>query len=206
MNNVLKFWFPTGIVANEASMKLWFGAGPAADQQIRENFLPSILAITEVTDAMAADPEQALTATILLDQFPRNIFRGTGRMFDFDRLALDLAKRVVRLGTDRNAQLAEAYGPAARAFFYLPFEHSETMQDQEEAVRLFESLQKDYLTMPLMSGFLKYAHDHKSIIERFGRFPHRNELLGRTSTPEEDAFLAEGGETFGTKPAKKDEL
>lgn len=197
----LKFWFPTGKAIGEANMRLWFGASPAVDQQIREAFLPDLETITAITDAMVLDPETALATTILLDQFPRNIFRGTDKMFAYDHLGLELAKKVVQAGVDKSPELAEAYGPSARAFFYLPFEHSEALEDQEKAVKLYEELEKDHPGQ-LTSAFLKYAVEHRDIVKRFGRFPHRNAHLKRQSTDEETRYLAEGGQTFGTAPTK----
>lgn len=113
---------------------------------------------------------------ILLDQFPRNAFRGSARMFATDGQARDVASRAIDAGHDR------AVAPELRMFFYLPFEHSESLDDQDRSVALHEAI-----------GFTKYAIEHRDIIQRFGRFPHRNAVLGRESTPEERAFLEGGG-------------
>ena len=198
---VLQFWFPTGKAIGESSMRLWFGASAAVDQEIREAFLSDLQSTTDITDAMVQDPKLALATTILLDQFPRNIFRGTDGMFAYDHLGLALAKRVVQAGTDRSAELLEAYGPAARAFLYLPFEHSEAQEDQETAVRLYRELAEEHPGQ-LTAAFLKYAEEHRDIIGRFKRFPHRNALLQRPSSEAETQYLAEGGQTFGTAPSK----
>lgn len=203
--NILKFWFPTGKLASEASFKLWFMGDSATDRQIKEAYEQILLSTTKIADDMNNDPEAALSNIILLDQFPRNIYRGSGRAFAFDHLALSLAKRAVDLGLDKSPRITEEYGPAGRAFIYLPFEHSEDAADQARSVGLFEALYKDH-PGDLTKGFLKYAVDHQDLITRFGRFPHRNGLLGRQSTPEEIAFLEAGGQTYGTSKTGKDDL
>lgn len=108
---------------------------------------------------------------------------------------------MVDSGLDKSPRLVEEYGPACRAFIYLPFEHSEDAADQVKSVSLFEGLYKEYPS-ELTKGFLKYAVDHQDLITKFGRFPHRNTLLGRQSTFEEIAFLKAGGQTYGTTTSK----
>ena len=132
--------------------------------------------------ARAAEPRGALASCLVLDQLPRNLFRGTPRAFAYDPLARAIARRTVAAGLDRQLDAK------ARLFLYLPFEHSEEIADQREAVRLCEELGN--------AGWLDYARRHLVIIERFGRFPHRNAILGRVSTPEEVAFLREPGSSF----------
>jgi uncharacterized protein (DUF924 family) len=126
-----------------------------------------------------------LALIVLLDQFTRNIFRDTARAFAGDAAAIALAERVVDAGLDRQFSLNE------RWFVYLPFEHAESLSLQERAVQLFKQLAADGLTEPLA-----WAIKHRDVVARFGRFPHRNALLGRVSSPEEEAFLREPGSRF----------
>lgn len=121
----------------------------------------------------------ALALVIVLDQFPRNIFRGDGRTYASDRLALDVAKRAIERGVDARID------PALREFLYLPLMHSESLPDQLRCIELSRGAGHDP----------KWAEHHAGIVRRFGRFPHRNALLGRTNTPEEQAFLDQGGFT-----------
>lgn len=125
-------------------------------------------------DFAAGDAEDALAAIILFDQFPRNMFRGDARSFATDVLALDIAKAGVAKGFDQ--QIARE----RRHFFYMPFEHSEALADQERSLELFEALGDE--------TYIDFARKHHDVIARFGRFPHRNAVLGRTSTPEEKEF------------------
>ena len=178
-----------GAVATPAQvLDFWFGAGPdkwfskddAFDAAIRERFLPSYEAAAagRLTNWEAA-PESALALVIVLDQFPRNMFRGSPRIFAADALGLAVAKRAVAQGFDRRLDLPK------RNFFYLPFMHSENLADQERCIELSRQ-NADQNT-------LKYAELHADIIRRFGRFPHRNPVLGRSTTAEEKAFLDGGG-------------
>ena len=125
-----------------------------------------------------ATPEGALAEILLLDQFPRNAFRDTPWAFATDALALEAAKAMVSAGLDK------ALPDDLRSFAYMPFDHSESLDDQDRAVELLTPLSPEYAC---------HAHAHRDLIARFGRFPHRNEILGRASTPEEITFLAEGG-------------
>lgn len=166
---VLGFWF------DELGESRWFAKNEALDAVIRHRFLPVYeqLRVREATSF--ATPLQALAAVIVLDQFPRNMFRGTPRAFATDGLARDIARSAVAAAFDN------ALSPAQRLFLYLPFEHSEDAADQALAVRLIEPLGNESWTL--------YARAHQSLIERFGRFPHRNGVLGRASTPEEEEAL-----------------
>ena len=176
--DVLDFWFC------ELSAQAWFKKDVTVDEQIRTRFLGDyeLLADGAAVEALLSTPETALASLITLDQFPRNMFRNTARMFEADAKALRLAHEVHAKGLDQKIE------PARRLFFYLPFEHSEALADQELSVALF-----DQLGDPL---YLRYAKDHRDIIARFGRFPHRNALLQRPSTAEELAFLAQPGSSF----------
>lgn len=163
----------------EAGPKAWFAKSDAFDDQLRERFLALHLAATrgEFADQLA-DPQSALGVVLLLDQFPRNSFRGSPHMYASDPQARAFARQMIELGLDRLVE------PALRGFCYLPFEHSEALEDQHYAVQLCQHLGGETL---------RFARHHLHIIERFGRFPHRNALLGRPSTAAEEAFLADGG-------------
>lgn len=163
----------------DAGMEKWFARDDAFDAALGHRFRDAHeAAAAGALDGWNAHAEGALALQILLDQFPRNVFRGTARMFATDARALALADAAIAQGHDR------AVEQALRLFFYLPFEHSEALADQQRAVALIT---------PLGPDLLHYAQVHLDVIARFGRFPHRNALLGRTSTPEELAFLAAGG-------------
>jgi uncharacterized protein (DUF924 family) len=130
-------------------------------------------------DGWMASAEGALALVLLLDQMPRNIYRGSGHAFATDSLALHFAAQAIKAGFDAQAE------PALRFFFYLPFEHSEALADQDRAVALFTALGE--------TNLLGYAVAHRDVITRFGRFPHRNAALGRSNTPDEQAWLEAGG-------------
>jgi uncharacterized protein (DUF924 family) len=170
---VLDFWF--GV-----DPKKWYTKDDAFDDEIRKRFLSTYEAAAagSLTD-WEETPESALALVIVLDQFSRNIFRGSPRTFAADALALATAKHAVERGFDQKLELAK------RNFFYLPFMHSEDLADQERCVTLSRENSDE--------NTLKYAELHADIIRRFGRFPHRNAVLKRTTTPEEQAFLDAGG-------------
>ena len=168
--DVLDFWFSPDMEPH------WFSKSDAIDDQIRDAFADTHHAAhRRELDGWADTPDGALALVIVLDQFPRNIFRGTGRAFESDEIALEHARAAVDAGFDQQLE------PARRVFLYLPFEHSEDLPDQTRSVELFEALGDP--------GYLDYAVQHRDIIERFGRFPHRNAVLDRPNTPDEDAFL-----------------
>jgi uncharacterized protein (DUF924 family) len=181
--DVLLFWFgPPG--ERGKPQKRWFVKSEAFDREIRERFLPLYEeAAAGKLAHLKGTATHCLALILLLDQFPRNMFRGTPRAFATDALALEAARHAVHAGFDRGMLGAE------RMFTYLPFEHSEVLADQELACEL---------TKPLESGLdaHRYAVLHRDIIRRFGRFPHRNAILGRTSTPEELEFLKRPGSSF----------
>jgi len=169
---VVAFW-------NEAGPALWFAKNADFDRRFRERFLSAYeAAASGRLDSWASSPDGALALVILLDQFPRNAFRGTPRMYATDRLARAAADAGIRAGYDRLVDQRLAL------FFYLPFAHSETIADQDRAVRLVERLGEPDLT---------HARHHRDIIRRFGRFPHRNPILGREMHPDEQRYLDEGG-------------
>ncbi|MDZ7602398.1 MAG: DUF924 family protein [Hoeflea sp.] len=174
---VLDFWF------GELTPKQWFVKDPELDRKITERFSGLHLALSRVIPSeWRASPEARLALVIVLDQFPRNIYRGSPMSFATDTLALNAAKAALAVGADA------AVGEERRIFFYMPFEHAESLTEQDRAVALFEALGDD--------TYLDYARQHQDIIQRFGRFPHRNSILGRTSTAEEEAYLAEPGAGF----------
>lgn len=172
-SEVVAFW-------RDAGYARWFRGGAAFDEECRRRLGEAHhAAARRELDAWLDDAEGALALLILLDQIPRNIFRGSGHSFATDPLALAHARHVVDSGLDVEVE------PGLRMFVYLPFEHSEALADQQRSVALFEALGD--------AGTLAYAIAHREVIERFGRFPHRNRVLGRTSTPEEQAWLDAGG-------------
>ncbi|MFL6725265.1 MAG: DUF924 family protein [Sphingomicrobium sp.] len=170
-SDLLKFWF--GL-----EPKQWWNGGEELDHRIKQSFLKLWTEKRQLpVDAFLTDPLTALAATILFDQFPRNMFRGHADAYSTDHLALAIAKEAVARGFD--AQLARE----ERKFLYMPFQHSESLEDQRRAVLLFTAL--------CDGKQLGYAKHHLAIIERFGRFPHRNGILGRASRPDEIAAGAD---------------
>ncbi|MCG2841737.1 DUF924 family protein [Sandaracinobacter sp. RS1-74] len=170
--DVTNFW-------RDAGAEAWFRKDDAFDADFRARFLEAHEAAARGDlDGWAESADGALALMILLDQFPRNAFRGSARMFETDAKALQIAEAAIAAGQDQQV------APDLRLFFYLPYEHSEALADQEKAVELIR---------PLGPELLHYAEVHREAIARFGRFPHRNELLGRETTAEEQAFLDSGG-------------
>ena len=172
-NAVVSFW-------REAGPEKWFAKDDAFDAEISRHFFP-------VHEAAAAGkrvdweetPEGVYALLILLDQFPRNMFRGSPRAFATDAQAVEVAERAIARGFD------EAYQPPEKRFFYMPFMHSEGLEDQERCIALCAAADD--------ADGVKYAEIHRDIIRDFGRFPHRNPVLGRETTAPEQAFLDEGG-------------
>jgi uncharacterized protein (DUF924 family) len=188
-NEILEFWFgPPETADMEATRVRWFTKDPAFDREIQERFGPTIEhALKGGLVDWAWESGPALARVLLLDQFTRNAFRETPRAFEGDAQALAAAREMVMRGQD--LQLA----PLWRTFVYLPFEHAEDLNAQHEALRLFERLVED---APALADQLEWTKRHLVIIERFGRFPHRNAILGRASTPEEIEFLKQPGSRF----------
>jgi len=184
---VLDFWFGApGSSEHGQTRELWFVKRDATDALIRARFGPLIdAALRGECDAWAAMPRGALALIILLDQFTRNVFRDTPRAFAGDARALAIATALVDRGDDRALSLHE------RWFAYMPFEHAESLPMQNRSVALFTELAQDGLASPL-----DWAIKHRDVVVRFGRFPHRNELLARPATDEEIAFLAQPGSRF----------
>lgn len=182
---VLDYWF--GDVSNEPR-SLWFIKNVATDREIAERFGPLIdEALVGGLRNWDATPSGGLARILLLDQFTRNVFRDRERSFAGDALALDAARALCATGLDASLP------PLRRAFVYMPFEHAEDLACQDEAVARFTRLAQQ---APALQGMLDYAHKHREVIARFGRFPHRNPILGRASSPEEALFLQQPGSRF----------
>ncbi|MBX4864539.1 DUF924 domain-containing protein [Rhizobium sophorae] len=174
---VYDFWFV------RCGRELWFRAPPELDAEIREGFRDTHLALAAgVSDEWRADPVSRLAAVIVLDQFPRNIYRGTALAVATDGLALREAKLALAVGADR------AVESACRTFFYMPFEHAENLSEQERSVELFTALGDE--------EYRDYAIRHRDVIAAYGRFPHRNAMLGRESTAAERDYLSTPGAGF----------
>lgn len=185
-HEILEFWFGAGDVYG-TSRKQWFQKEPAFDEAIRRRFLDVYEhAAGGHLEDWHGRAHDCLALIIVLDQFPRNMFRGTGRAFAADRLARQAAEHALAQGFDRLLL------PVERMFIYLPLEHSELLADQERCVALMKSLAPFAETRELHV----WAEKHRVIIERFGRFPHRNAALGRASTAIEIAFLQQPGSGF----------
>jgi uncharacterized protein (DUF924 family) len=177
VGEVLDFWF------RELPREAWFRKDSDVDRTIHDRFLALYDKLAVCTaDDLSASADKALAAVIVLDQFPRNMFRDTANAFATDGLALAIAKQAIARGLDQEL-LRER-----RIFLYLPFEHSELIADQLRCIELTEKLGD--------AEYGRYARLHHDVVARFGRFPHRNALLGRVSTPEEEAFLKEPGSRF----------
>ena len=171
--DIVAFW-------RAAGMQAWFNGGDAFDRECEARFLDAhLVAARRGHEAWLQSADGALALLLLLDQIPRNIFRGSGHAFATDGLARHYADRALAAGLDAG------FEPELRGFFYLPFEHAEDLADQERAVALFGALGHEV--------YSRYAVAHRDVIARFGRFPHRNRALGRASTAEEQAWLEAGG-------------
>jgi uncharacterized protein (DUF924 family) len=188
-SEVLDFWFgPEGSPVRGTARQEWFTKDAAFDRLIAGRFGATIeRALRGELDGWAAEPHAALARIVVLDQFTRNVFRGTPRAFAGDPQARAAAVTLVDAGMD------EQLVPGLRAFAYMPLEHAESMAMQDEAVRLYTRMAAADASFASM---LDYAHRHRDVIQRFGRFPHRNAILGRPSTAEEMAFLAQPGSSF----------
>jgi uncharacterized protein (DUF924 family) len=186
---VLDFWFgPAGSPEHGRARDVWWRKDAAFDATIRARFGPRVdAAVAGGLRDWDSTAEGALARVLLLDQFTRNIHRGTAHAFAGDGLALEAARAMVATGQDRQLM------PQARAFAYMPFEHAEDLAAQDEAVRLLGALEAE---APEVTGMVDYALRHRAIVARFGRFPHRNAALGRASTAEELEFLMQPGSSF----------
>ncbi len=185
--DVLEFWFGAeGSPERGQPRGVWFRKDPAFDESIRARFGGAVeAALAGAFADWDAVADGALARVVLLDQFTRNIHRDTPRAFAGDAKALALARSLVAAGQDRTL------GPYERWFVYLPFEHAESLAAQDESVRLYTQLAQDG-----WPDALTWAKKHYDVIARFGRFPHRNDILRRASTPEEVEFLKQPGSRF----------
>jgi uncharacterized protein (DUF924 family) len=196
-DGVLAFWFGEAFrdpAAARVRGDRWFVGDAALDADIVRRFGPLYEAARAgALGAWEGTPRSALALVLVLDQFPRNMFRGTAGAFATDGLALGVATRAVARGLDA------ALAPIGRCFLYLPFQHAEDLVVQARAVALYERLATDAppAWRETMNTNLAYANDHYRVIARFGRFPHRNACLGRESSPSEEAYLAAGATRYG---------
>ncbi|MFM5007519.1 DUF924 family protein [Aeromonas veronii] len=194
---LLDFWFgdeADDVLRATRQAPLWWGKSSETDALLAKQFGAQAEAAANGELADWADLHHGRLALILLlDQLPRNIHRGTPAAFAQDPLARDLCLKGLSIGADKSLS------PLERVFFYLPLEHAESREQQARSVALFEALAAEQAGTPsqaTFAGFADFARRHQVIIERFGRFPHRNDILGRTSTPEEAAFLQQPGSGF----------
>jgi uncharacterized protein (DUF924 family) len=200
---ILQFWFGDSLdslAAVDARKESWFVQSDAFDRSIEARFghLPG-RALRGEFDEWSRDPRPALALVLVLDQFPRNLYRARARSFECDPKARGIALCAIDAGFDQKLHPIEA------SFLYLPLEHSEDLVLQDRSVELFRSLipRAPLGLRTMFDQFLAYARRHREVIRQFERFPHRNAVLGRRSTPEELAYLESGGETFGGAPPEK---
>lgn len=183
--HVLRFWFGEG-AQRGSRQRRWFEKSAEFDSEVRSRFMPLYEQLAAAPQAWLGGAGECLARIVVLDQFPRNMFRGTPRAFAADGLAREAARHALARSYDRAMQ------PVERMFCYLPLEHSEALEDQDLACALTEPLRSFAET----SDAHEYALKHRDVIRRFGRFPHRNAILGRASTPEEIEFLKQPGSSF----------
>jgi uncharacterized protein (DUF924 family) len=197
IDRVLHFWFghvESTVLPTQHRTRIWFGASAEGDKEIIDQFKPDTeKAICGECDDWETDPRGSLALIVVLDQFSRSIYRKTPMAFTQDQKALDVCVRGIERQFDHELSLIE------RAFFYMPLMHSENHEMQSTSVRAFKMLVD--LSFPearsTYESFFEYALRHYEIVERFGRFPHRNVIVGRQSTPEEEEFLQKSKEAWG---------
>ncbi|NJL47968.1 MAG: DUF924 domain-containing protein [Leptolyngbyaceae cyanobacterium SM2_5_2] len=191
IRHILTFWFddsPRPGSEYGQQRQVWFKKDPTFDEQIRQNFLADYhQAASGQLQDWQQEPQSCLALILLLDQFPRNLFRGDPRSFATDAQALATAEYGLEQGFD------QALLPVERLFFYLPLEHCELLAQQERCVSLVQALCNQH---PEFESSLDYAHRHRDVIQQFGRFPHRNEILGRQTTEAEAEFFQQPGSRF----------
>ena len=181
--DILQFWF------SERARPLWFEKNAEFDADIRARFAPLVHeAQMGAFQEWCASPDGALAVLLLLDQFARNIHRGEAKAFLGDARAREVAAAAIERGFDKRYPFPD------RNFFYLPFEHCETLANQDRYIALLEGCVREF--GEVAAEYLDYGHRHRTIIARFGRFPHRNATLGRASTPQETLYLAQPGAGF----------
>jgi uncharacterized protein (DUF924 family) len=189
--DVLDFWFPSSTLS-EQDLKRWFSGGEEQDIEIQNLFLTLHKQLRKgLPQNWPANSDNVLAAIIVIDQFSRNLFRGSAQAFEWDSVAIELAQ----FGWDQDLFQNRAF--AQQAFSLLPFVHSEQLDLHEQANVKFEELANKSNQDPILTGFLSSAKEHRAIIETFGRYPHRNEVLSRASTPAEIEYLESGAKRFG---------
>lgn len=195
--NVLDFWFgdwPLSPEQNAAQSSVWFSPDQDFDYDIERRFGKLVSTARQGSfDSWAHDPYSCLALILVLDQFPRNLYRGQAGAFASDDKALQLSRSMAETGA------LNELGYTERAFALMPYQHTEDLQLQQEGIEHY-SAQAESAPEPwqkIMAGYLQFAHKHLDIIQQFGRFPHRNLALGRESTPEEQAYLNAGASRFG---------
>ena len=188
VDQILDFWFGRPDESDYGKQRsFWFNKKPEFDQEVRTRYSSDYeKAIAGQLDHWRDAPRSCLALILLLDQFPRNMFRGTAQAFASDPQALSTAQHAVANGFDQELLTVQ------RWFVYLPFEHSENLAHQRQSTELFATLSNDSDSV----ATIDYAVRHRLVIERFGRFPHRNKILGRATTPEEAEFLKQPGSSF----------
>ncbi len=191
IEHILTFWFGDSPVDSDIyrqRRKLWFGKQPNIDQEIREHFLADY---QQARQGFYSDwqqsPDGCLALILLLDQFPRNMFRNSPRSYATDAFARSVTRNAIAQGFDC------LLSPVQQAFLYLPLEHSECFEDQNQNVKLMAVV---VAAAPELGNMYDYALRHRDVIQRFGRFPHRNAILERLNTPDETAFLQQPGSLF----------
>jgi len=194
---LLDFWFADALedpVRALARLPVWFGRNESFDEELERRFAgDAARAAAGELEAWRATPRGELALVLLLDQLPRNLHRGSARAFACDAAAFAVCSACIESFRDRRLSLVE------RAFCYMPLQHAEDRSVQDRSLGKYERLLANAAPewQPVASGFRDYAHEHREIVMRFGRFPHRNEVLGRDSTDEELAWLASGGARWG---------
>ncbi|WP_261841526.1 DUF924 family protein [Aliamphritea ceti] len=196
IEEILHFWFGDLCdgLATKDRKKLWWFGGEEVDNLIRDAFGQRVRqALAGELDDWARQPRGRLALIILLDQFSRNIYRGSGEAFSGDSKAASLTKEGIELGHDRALELSE------KLFFYMPLEHAESLNEQDQHIACLESMfgELGIEHRQVLDNALDFAHEHRELIARFGRFPYRNTVLNRESTPEELAYLNQPHKTYG---------
>jgi uncharacterized protein (DUF924 family) len=194
-SDILTYWLgdPQSSSYPEWRNPLWFGHKPEVDQYMRDHFMDAYRAAAAgELDHWTESAHGHLALILLLDQFSRNLFRGDAAMYAADDRAVDLSLRLVESGRHLT------YHPLEQLFIYLPLEHAENVSLQRMCVRLFDRLVEEVpdTDRPRYAGLLDYAHKHRDVVEKYGRFPHRNAILGRPNTPAEEEYLATPGAGF----------
>ena len=197
VDEILDFWIGPAAgdpAAAKDRSKLWYQSTPSSDEDLRHRFGDDlVLAERGELDDWQDTARGALALVILLDQFSRNLYRGTAGAFANDSKALSVAEAAIDAGRDLEMPWI------GRAFLYHPFEHSERLDRQERSVELFQALMDEAPPewKEELKGFLEYAIEHCGVVRRFGRFPHRNKVMGRESTTDEEAYLDSGARRYG---------